>query len=372
MNIVHIITGLTDGGAEAVLYRLCTYDACNRHCVISLLDLGKYGPLLQKAEVEVHCLGMRQVRLSLCGLLRLWQILRKQKPDVVQTWMYHADLIGGVMARLAGVRRIFWGIRNSTLESGRSKRSTIFVAHLNAWLSRRVPLRIVCCAQKAAEVHREMGYVGRKMVVIANGYDLIRFSPDHGSRVRFRRDWGVDERTPILGMVGRFDPDKDHENLIRALGLLKAQGQPFRCVLVGRDLTPDNDRLVSWLRANNVGNDVMLLGPRNDVASIMSALDVHVLSSAGEAFPNVLAEAMACGTPCVTTDVGDAAVIVGKTGWVVPPREPQLFSEAIVSALSAREDMVAWDVRSQDARERIKTNFSIETMVRSYNNVWSV
>jgi glycosyltransferase involved in cell wall biosynthesis len=371
MNILHIITGLNDGGAEAVLYRLCSSDKTLQYHVVSLMDTGKYGPLLEQAGVPVVCLGMSQGRLSVSGLWRLWRLLRRQTPDVVQTWMYHADLIGGVVARLAGVRRVFWGIHNTTLERGKSHRTTIAIARLNAWLSRWVPTAIVCCAERAREVHQALGYAADKLMVIPNGYDLDRFRPDPAARARLRAEWGMDHETPLLGMVGRFDPQKDHENLLHALGRLKQAGTPFRCVLVGRGLDATNAQLAAWFEQYGLQDKVLVLGQRSDVPAVMCALDLHVLSSAyGEAFPNVLAEAMACGTPCVTTDVGDAAAIVSDTGWVVPPANSARLAEAIEAALAARDDTSVWQARREAARTRVAERFSLEKMVAAYHAVW--
>lgn len=370
MNILHIITCLGDGGAEAVLHRLCCADKNHRHQVVSLMDAGKYGELLEKEGVSVCCLGMQKGRLSLGGLSRLWRILRSDKWDVVQTWMYHADLVGGLLARFAGVPRVFWGIRNNILEPGKSRRGTMLVVRFNAWLSRWVPTGIVCCAERSRQVHQALGFVDEKMTVIPNGYDTGLFRPDAEKRQRLRSEWGVDEGIPVIGMVGRFDPFKDHENLLRALRLLRQTATRYQCVLVGRGMDPSNTQLAAWIRQYDLQDDVLLLGQRGDIPAVMNAIDVHVLSSCSEAFPNVLAEAMACGTPCVSTDVGDAHLIVGATGWIVPARNSEILAQAIRETLTEKKNRAYWVNRQQAARERIVTKFNIEQMVNSYSNLW--
>lgn len=371
MKIVHIITGLNNGGAESVLTRLASHDqaAGNRHTVISLMDQGLYGPRLEQAGVDVHCLAMPRGRLTLAGLIRLYRLLRRLQPDVVQTWMYHADLIGGVMARLAGLRHICWGIRHSNLEPGTISTTTLLTARLCARLSGVVPARIVSCSLKATAVHQALGYRADKFVTIPNGYDTSRLQPDAAARIAFRRELGVADSSCLLGMVARFDPQKDHTNLIQALRLLKAAGHDFRCVLAGVGMSADNPALMAQVQAAQLEQQVILLGPRQDIPALMNGLDLHVLSSLGEAFPNVLAEAMACGTPCVSTDVGDAALIIGETGWVVPPRSPQALASALAAALGSRA-AGTWPTRQQACRERIQANFSLERMLESYRSAW--
>ena len=372
MIIAHVITSLHDGGAEAVLYRLCMADRQNTHVVISLRDEGKYGPLLEQSGVLAHCLNMPRGQLTWRGFWRLIRLLRALKPDVVQTWMYHADLVGGLAARLAGIRRLYWGLHNTTLETGKTQRATILVVRVNAWLSRWVPSCIVSCSQKGVEVHRELGYAPNKFVVIPNGYDLERFMPDPQARSRLREDLGVPLDRPLLGLVARFDPQKDHRNLLAALAQLKSQGVDFLCLLVGTGMIDSNRELGAWLDEFDLRDHVQLCGPRNDIPALMSALDVHVLPSLyGEAFPNVLCEAMACGTPCVTTEVGDAGVIVGETGWRMPPGNPALLAQAIMQALAARRtDPAGWIARQEAARRCMLDNFSIGQMVASYHKVW--
>ena len=371
MQVTHIITGLNNGGAEAVLYRLCTNDTGATHTVISLMDMGKYGSMLEKAGITVHCLNMPQGKVTLSGLRKLYTLLKKGKPDAVQTWMYHADLIGGVIAKLAGVKKVFWNIRHSTLEAGKSKRSTIVIAKLCARLSKRVPTGIVCCADEALAVHAAIGYDKSKMTVIYNGYRLDQFNINTEAGNAVKQELDIAHVPLVLGLVGRFNPQKDHANLLNALALLKEKHKYFVCLLVGAGINPDNTELYEQLKSLGLLEHVHLLDQRSDIPAVMNALDVHVLSSTTEGFPNVVAEAMACGTPCVTTDVGDAGLIVGDTGWVVPPRNAEALADAIEQALLEKKNKPeAWQQRKQASRARIEENFSVEKMVEKYHRVW--
>lgn len=371
--VMHIITGLGDGGAEAVLYRLITGDTENRHHVISLSSRGKYADLLEQAGISVEVLGMQAGRPSPVHLLKLVRMIRKQKPIVVQTWMYHADLIGGIAARLAGHRHIFWGIRQTHLDPDFIKRSTIAVARLNARLSNVIPQRIICCATSARRTHAAMGYAHARLEVIKNGYDFSLFSPDPKAAESLRNTIGVPEGVPLLGNVSRFYPQKDHRTLLAACGQLASKGVDFRLALVGEGLDEQNATLIEWIAAEGLEDRVLLLGKRTDIPTVMSALDIHVLSSRTEAFPNVLSEAMACGTPCVTTDVGDAADIVGAHGWVVPAGNPTKLADAMYQALNqCSADPVAWSDRVSAGREAILSRFSLERMIAGYHRVWEI
>ncbi|MGK4922856.1 glycosyltransferase family 4 protein [Bordetella hinzii] len=370
MRIAHIITGLGQGGAESVLYRLACYtDTPTRHVVISLTDEGVYGARLRAAGITVHALGMPRGRVTLSGVRALRALLRAEAPDAVQTWMYHADLIGGLAARLAGIKAVAWGIRNSGDHLDRSSRSARMVLRACAALSRWVPRAIVCAAQDAAQRHRALGYDGRSMVVIPNGYDLSRYAPDAEAGARMRARWGVGADVPLIGCVARWDPLKDHRNLLAAMGQLLREGQELKCVLVGRGMTPGNADLVALIESEGLRGRVLLTGPSDDVAAVMNSLDLHVLSSCAEGFPNVVAEAMACGTPCVVTDVGDAAHIIGDTGVVVPAEQPAALARGIAQALrevGARGRAAA----GAAGRERVLALFDLGRMVRAYEAVW--
>jgi glycosyltransferase involved in cell wall biosynthesis len=358
---------LADGGAEAVLYRLITANERNAHEVISLMDRGKYGPLLSEGGIKVHALNMPRGRVTVGGLRRLWHLIRASNADVVQTWMYHADLVGGIAARLAGKGAVVWGLHNTYLDPLRTR----LMARACAGASRVIPQRIVSCSSEAARLHIGLGYARDRITVVPNGYDLTHFRRNPEARVRLRAEWGVDRETMALGMVARWDPQKDHANLAAALTRLgRGTGREWRMILVGPGMEPSNEALVRLLEGHGVRDRTLLMGSRPDVAAVMNALDLHVLSSAAEAFPNVVAEAMACETPCVVTDTGDAGLIVGDTGWVVPPQDPERLAQGLQAAMAAMRDRYARLERQRAARERIQSHFSLDRMVRSYMEVW--
>lgn len=370
-KIIHVITGLNDGGAEGVLSRLCINDKNNKHVVISLMGEGKYGSILQGSGIKVYTLELIPNKPSILKFFKLIKILKLENPDLVQTWMYHADLFGGLAARLSGINKVYWGLRHSNLTPGTVKKSTIYIAKICGLLSKFIPKKIISCSQKAVISHTDFGYDKTKFIVIPNGYDLSQLVAPPASVVELQKDLDINPNTFVIGMVGRFDPQKDHFNLISALKIVKENFQDFKCILAGAGMDSNNEVLMEWIEGNLLAENIILLGKRIDIPVIMSCLDIHVLSSLGEAFPNVLAEAMACGTPCVTTDVGDASYIVGDTGWIVEPKNSKALAGEIANAIMEKklcED--TWMNRKKSAQQRINANFSIQSMIEKYDTSW--
>lgn len=370
LKVVHIISGLGQGGAETVLYRLATAPGQNvRHSVISMGAEGVFGPRLREAGIPVHTLNMQNPAGLLKGLWNMHRLLRELKPDVVQTWMYHADLIGGMVARLAGIRAVCWGIRNSGADLHKSSLSARVFSWLCARSSAWIPAVIVSCAESAAIRHQAWGYRADRMQVIPNGYDLSRWQADAQARQQVREQWGVTDDTPVIGSVARWNPLKDHQNLVAALALSLRKHPSMRCVLIGHGMEASNTELSALLNRHGVAGQVILLGRRDDVPYLMNGLDIHVLSSRAEGFPNVVAEAMASGVACVVTDVGDAAMMVDDASVVAPPQNPQALSTAIDTVVD-QLGTPAHAERVQRGRERVGRLFSLEAMVNNYHKVW--
>jgi len=371
-KVVHIITGLNQGGAEAVLYRLCSSSHQNKfeHVVISLTTRGVYADRFEGLGIKVYSLDVRWNRPNLLVFWKLYKLLKKLKPNVVQTWMYHSDLIGGLISRLSGIKYIIWNIRGP-LNKENTSFTTNLVAKLCAILSGTIPTVIVSCSEHAKKKHLALGYSSKRFIVIPNGYaisedDLKEFGLQMNSDSRYHP---VD--TPLIGMVARFDPYKDHNTLLEALALLKEKSIFFHCLLVGEGLSWDNNVIVSSINQKGIENFVTLEGPHKNVSQIFRKLNLHVLSSLDEAFPNVIAESMACGTPCVTTNAGDAALIVGDTGWVVPVGDPIALADAIATAFSEMRERT-WVVRQKDCIDRIKDKFSLDEMTKKYEDIWNL
>ena len=368
MKIVHIITGLRDGGAEKTLYKICRYDNQNEHSVISLQKGGKYFPLLKNLGVKVYCVNMSF--FSIFKIFNIINLLRFLKPDLVQTWLVHGDFIGSIAARLSGIKNIVWNVRYSNFELGKTKLITIVLIKTLAKLSFFIPKLIVVVSKSAKKTCNELGYYKKKLRLITNGYNLLTLKPNRYHKPYIKKKFKIKNKIPLIGTVARFDPKQDHVNLLKALSVVKAKNIDFFCVLVGSGMNKFNKKLVSEISKLGLTNYVKLLDTTHNIPRTMNDLDIHIQSSSyGEGFPNVVAEAMACGTPCVVTNVGDAAYIVGKTGWVVPPKNSIKLAKAIEIAISEVKT-VNWKKRCNQARLRIKKNFDIKKMIKSFNKIW--
>lgn len=294
-------------------------------------------------------------------------------PDVVQTWMIHSNIIGGLAAKLIGIEKIFWGIHQTTLSNSKTKPMSLLITKINAFFSNFIPKKIIYCAEKSREDQEAIGFKKTKGEVIQNGYNVENFCPKKSIDQTLRNELGISNDSPLLGYVGRYHPMKDLGNLIRSLTLLNQNLKNVNAVLVGSNIDHNNKELVNLIEEYKLNHRVHLVGERNDIPSFMNSIDLLVLcSSYGEAFPNVLNEAMSCGTPCVTTNIGDSALIVGNTGWVIPPNDSDALAQAINKALEEKQsNQKLWIQREKDCRNRVINNFSLEMMTKKYLKLWT-
>ncbi|MGH8183983.1 MAG: glycosyltransferase, partial [Rhodanobacteraceae bacterium] len=365
MKVCHVITGLKVGGAELAL---CGLLETLRKPDNTVVVLREQGVLSERVAglAPLHHLGMNPGRATPGDVLRLRHTLRRDEPDVVHAWMYHANLLTSLA--MTGLRiPLIWGIHHSLSDLASEKRRTRAVIRANGLLSRS-PTRIRYVSALAADQHRHFGFSGKHALVIPNGYDTDRLKPDPDARTRIRHELGIAADTLAIGMVARVHPTKDHGNFLEAAAHFVPRHPDTAFVLVGEGASADNQPLLDSIERLGLRDHVRLCGRREDIPALDAAFDIATLSSRGEAFPNAVAEAMACAVPCVATDVGDAALIIGDTGVVVVPRDARALANgwSRLAALPASERQ-ALGLR---ARQRIIECFAREAIARRFSDLY--
>jgi glycosyltransferase involved in cell wall biosynthesis len=372
IRIVHIINSLRTGGAELVLLRLMSH--ANRQAfqmqAVTLAHGGDVAESLRALGFRVHCLEMGTRRIHTAGFVRLVRLLRSEKPHLVQTWLQQSDVVGGIAAKIARTGPVLWNIRHSTLHPVFTKRRTWMFTKVGARLSPYIPAHIVCCSEASRKEQVEMGYSDGKMSVIPNGVDTARFTPDPESRIAVRRELGIPPSALVLGTVGQAHPAKDYPDLIRAADRIAAQRPEAHFVFCGKNVTMEHPELGPFIKASQHRSRFHVIGMRPEVHRVMASFDVLISASRfSEGFPNVVSEAMACCIPCVVTDVGDSALILGPAGTVVPPEQPEAIVRAVLALVEAGPD--ALTKLGHEARRRIVEQFSLQRMVARYEELYT-
>jgi glycosyltransferase involved in cell wall biosynthesis len=370
MKIAHIITDLDTGGAEIMLNKLLAslHNEALNSTVISLMGRGKITERIEALGVKVETLDLGQgERPSWQTIKKLRQVMRAFNPDIVQGWMYHGNIVAAVAVFLFDPMRrkvkLFWNVRQTLYDINSEKTQTRWLIMLGRWLS-FFPYSIIYNSNLSAEQHCNVGYSSKKTKIIPNGFDLQKFRPDQNRRQQLREELRVSESTILIGHISRLHPMKDHATLLRAINrvieniLGSGSKQEVLFLLVGHGVT-------SELSSNTA---IRFLGERSDIPKIMSALDIVVSSSAwGEGFPNVIGEAMASEVPCVVTDVGDSAYIVGKYGRVCSVGDEQCIASSLLQLIENKQER---KTAGKQARKRIKENYSIDKIKKEYLKEW--
>ncbi len=369
--VCYLITGLNTGGAERMLYNLLSRS--NRELfspiVISLTDRGTFGDRIESLGIPVHSIGMKQGVPTLAAFQRLVQTIRCLEPDLIQGWMYHGNLAAFVAGLFLSRKvPIFWCIHFSISSLKSEKLLTRAVVRVGATISNFVSQNIFVSKNSKTQ-HEEIGYSSTNSCVIPNATDTSVFKPSQSARLKFRTELGLPQETILIGVFARYNPMKDHANFLKAGKLLHQEFSQVHFVLAGSNVDEKNENLQNLIQDLEIASQVHLLGERQDIPYIASALDIFSLSSAyGEAFPLAIGEAMACGVPCAVTDVGDSAWIVGETGKVVPPKNPQLLANAFKELIDLGDR--DREILGKAARERVINLFSLDSVVRQYENLY--
>ena len=368
IRVLHLINGLGRGGAEMVLARLLEGADRSRfsQSVISLTAQAEMLPVIEQACEYVELLGVTKAS-AVAKIPHLIRTVRKLQPDLVQCWMYQSNLLGGVLRPWLRPRGLVWGLHHSKLDRSVDKLMTRAVARASALVSRRAD-RIVSCSQSGLDFHKSIGYAGDRLVFIPNGFDPEAFKPSPVSRAAVREEMGVGDEDLVIGTVARYHPTKGYCTLMQAASRFLQMNRSVHFVMVGRSVSRDNTELTKYLQESIGSKRVHLLGERSDIERVMPALDIYTSASHSEAFSITIGEAMACGIPCVVTDVGDSAMIVGETGYVIEPRNPEALIEAWQHMV--RIEQAGRTALGEKARMRIIDHFSLKRVVQMYASMY--
>ena len=358
-KILYITTDMDSGGAENVLFNLLCSLNKNDVQIISLTNKGFYGEELKKMGYSFYYLNIRRDITILPKLWRLIFLIYKFKPSIVHTWLYHANLLGGIFAKILGVKNIFWSIHHDF------ELSDIFMMieiKLLIFLSYFVPNKIIYCSKISEINHVSNGFNKSLSKVILNGVSTNKFKPDKIMRNKFRKKLDISEDCFLIGNISRYNPLKDHDNLLKSLTLLD-KNINYKCLLIGLNLNNKNSSLVKKIKDYDLTERIILYGKTLEVQNIINALDIHVLSSKMEGFGMVILEAMSSGVPCISTNVGSAKDIIGETGWIVEKSNYRELAK-VINYISNKKNILY--EKSLMVRKRVKQNYSIEKMNFDY------
>ena len=372
--VLHFAYSIGGGGAEAMLMNLAeSLDPAQFRTVVVAINARPWPhqlKRLQEAGVDVHDLESTAY-LTPRTLARLRAVLRAERPDIVQTWTHHADFVGGWVARLAGVRHVVWSIhcREIHRNPGDSDGRMAFFRRSLALSSRFIPKRIISCSATAIEDHAAMGYPRAKMRWIPNGIDAERFVPDTDAGLDTRAELKLPPGAPVIGFVGRFHEMKDLATFLRAACILQTRVPDAHFVLCGGVEIQMSEMERELLAQLPQPQQVRFDSFRADPWRLYPALNVFSLSSRTEACPMTVIEAMACGVPCVTTDVGDCARLLEGVGHVVPVRDAAALASAWENTLKL--GAVAREEIARQSRQRVLEKFTITHAARQYAETYA-
>lgn len=367
-KFIHVITDLDVGGAETMLKRLLAQEADkSKILVISLTDIGKIGLDIEMLGVKVHALNMKGPLSFPTALLKLIKVFKVTSPEMVQSWMYHADLLAGIAARLSRIKNIIWGVRGTNPPIG--NKQTFLIMKLCAFLSGFIPKKIIYVSKSALEAHISHGYNREKSVYVHNGIQLDSLSFDTEGRALIRKQLGIPESEILVGTLGRLHADKGQDLLVEAIKNLTPSHPNVSFVFVGRDC----DKIPESMALNNFApgttQKIKFIGEQSNIQQWLSAFDIYCLPSRTEGFPNSLLEAMLLGLPCVATPAGDTKIIASDVVSVTDDISPESLTETLKAMLTLTSEQRIQ--LGKKASAHVKQHYSIEKAHQNFTKIYT-
>ena len=361
---------MSTGGAERALSNILAGGLSKefQNEVISLKDMGTFGEKISNSGVKVSTLNISHSIPSLNSWRKLKGIVKRFEPDIIQGWMYHGNLAAYLAhAHIHKESTLFWNIRHSLSDIKKEKPLTRKIIKLNRLFSSN-PQHVIFNSKVAQTQHLAFGLNKGNAITISNGFDIDHLKPSLTNGKRLKEQLGIPENYLCIGHVARNHPMKNHTGFVQSVCETLANHPNTAIIMCGKGIDSSNASLTEII-PSNLRENFYFLGERDDIREIMQALDLFCLTSLwGEAFPNVLGEAMACGVTCIATDVGDSHYILGETGYHVNAEDPQAFANKLEEALSNGIENL--NTRGKNSRARIVELFSLDHITRKYISIY--
>tara|TARA_B110000444_G_scaffold260345_1_gene306921 strand:+ start:1135 stop:2280 length:1146 start_codon:yes stop_codon:yes gene_type:complete len=379
MKIVHIINSLKKGGAEGNLYRLCKFQKKKYKnkiniIIITLIDNGYYEYELKKKGIKILSLRINEENKIfdfIKKITKLRKYIKKINPDIIQSWMYHSNFLS-IFIPKKYYNRIFWNIRHSELNLRISKKMTILLSIICGLFSRFVPKKIIYCSEKSIKFHENNQYYCKKKTrLIDNGYSDKTYYPSNNLRLNFRKKNKIKKTDIILGYAGRYAKQKNIESLLNAFSKIVKNYENAHLYMVGKEINLQNKELINIISGLNIKDKIVLLNEQKNLLEFYNGIDLLVLTSHSESFPNVIAEAMLCSTPVLASNAGCSKKIIDKYGFVLNKNDYLSITKGLKKSINILENKKRnWKFLKKNVRSQIKKKFSIEKMANSYSKNW--
>jgi glycosyltransferase involved in cell wall biosynthesis len=379
MKITHIINSLKKGGAEGNLYRLCKfhkkkYKSKIDITIITLIDNGFYETELKKAGIKIFSLGIDRKNNHIGfikKILTLRKFIKKKNPDIIQSWMYHSNFFTLFFPKIF-YDKIFWNIRHAELNSKISKKMTILLSIVCGLFSKVVPKKIVYCSERSIEFHENQHlYSKNKTVLIYNGCSDKTYYPSKYSRSNFRKTNKINKSDIILGYAGRYAKQKNIKSLLFAFLKITKMHNNVYLYMVGKDINLLNKELTTLILDLKIENKIFFLGEQKNLLKFYNGIDLLVLTSHSESFPNVVAEAMLCSTPVLSSNAGCSKKIIKNCGFIMNNNDhPSIYKNLIRTINFYKYKRKEWKLLKKNSRLQIQKNFSIPNMANIYMKNW--
>ena len=379
MKIVHIITSLNKGGAEGNLYRLCKFHKKKYQnkidiSVITLISKGFYENELKKVGINVLSLKINKTLNlfnTLKKILKFRAIIKKKNPDIIQSWMYHSNFITLFLPKIF-YKKIFWNIRHTKLNLKFSKKLTILLSLVCGLFSKYVPKKIIYCSDISIRFHENYYfYSKKKTVLINNGFSNNTYYPSKNIRTKFRKKNKINNTDIVLGFAGRYVLEKNINSLLIAFLKIIKKYNNIKLYMVGKDINYSNHELKKNIFNLNIENNVFFLNEQKNLLEFYNGIDLLILPSLSESFPNVVAESMLCSTPVLSSDVGCSRQIIGNYGFIMDKNDFLSISNHVIKIINIIHNKKnEWKQFKKNSKIKIIQEFSEKKMADKYLKEW--